>query len=103
MANIWEKAKSILSGNLNSGLSHLITTVWTVCRNIFWSQWVCSLLSLRFHWFWNFPQIRYNLNENELDGNVLVKFETNGEIQVQSESFGETLEMITFLSYENNI
>ena len=27
MANIWEKAKSILVGNLNSGLSYLITTV----------------------------------------------------------------------------
>ena len=27
MANIWEKAKSILAGNLNSGLSYLITTV----------------------------------------------------------------------------
>ena len=27
MANIWEKAKSILAGNLNSGLTYLITTV----------------------------------------------------------------------------
>ena len=27
MANIWEKAISILAGNLNSGLSYLITTV----------------------------------------------------------------------------
>ena len=27
MANVWEKAKSILAGNLNSGLSYLITTV----------------------------------------------------------------------------
>ena len=27
MANIWEKAISILVGNLNSGLSYLITTV----------------------------------------------------------------------------
>ena len=27
MANIWEKAKSVLEGNLNSGLSYLITTV----------------------------------------------------------------------------
>ena len=51
----------------------------------------------------NFPQIRCNLNEKELDGNVLVKFETNGEIQVQSESFGEILEMIILVSYENNI
>ena len=32
MANIWEKAYSILAGNLNLGLSYLITTVlpeWT--------------------------------------------------------------------------
>ena len=34
------------------------------------------------------------MNESELYGNVLVKFETNGEIQVQSESFGEIIEMI---------
>ena len=27
MANIWEKAFSILAGNLNSGLSYLITAV----------------------------------------------------------------------------
>ena len=27
MANNWEKAVSILAGNLNSGLSYLITTV----------------------------------------------------------------------------
>jgi hypothetical protein len=27
MANIWEKAISILAGNLNSGLSYLIITV----------------------------------------------------------------------------
>ena len=27
MANIWEKAISVLAGNLNSGLSYLITTV----------------------------------------------------------------------------
>ena len=27
MANIWEKASSILAGNLNPGLSYLITTV----------------------------------------------------------------------------
>ena len=27
MANIWEKAKSIRAGNLNSGLSYVITTV----------------------------------------------------------------------------
>ena len=27
MANIWEKAISTLAGNLNSGLSYLITTV----------------------------------------------------------------------------
>ena len=27
MANIWEKAISILAGNLNSGCSYLITTV----------------------------------------------------------------------------
>ena len=31
MANIWEKAKSILAGNLNSGLSYLITTVFKHC------------------------------------------------------------------------
>ena len=29
MANIWEKVISILVGNLNLGLSYLITTVWT--------------------------------------------------------------------------
>ena len=29
MADIWEKAKSILVGNLNSGLSYIITTVLT--------------------------------------------------------------------------
>ena len=27
MAKIWEKVESILAGNLNSGLSYLITTV----------------------------------------------------------------------------
>ena len=27
MANIWEKAVSILAGNLNSGFSYFITTV----------------------------------------------------------------------------
>ena len=31
MANIWEKAISILAGNLNSGLSYLITTVMAAC------------------------------------------------------------------------
>ena len=30
MANIWEKTKSFLTGNLNSGLSYLITTVNTM-------------------------------------------------------------------------
>ena len=31
MAKIWEKAISILAGNLNSGLSYLITAVLTSC------------------------------------------------------------------------
>ena len=39
MANIGEKAISILAGNLNSGLSYLITTVITV-------QFLDSALSL---------------------------------------------------------
>ena len=30
MANVWEKAKAISTGNLNSGLSDLITAVSTV-------------------------------------------------------------------------
>ena len=36
MANIWEKAITILSGNLNSGFSYLITTV------TFFSVWYDS-------------------------------------------------------------
>ena len=32
MAYIWEKAKSILAANLNSGLSYLITTVLFNCE-----------------------------------------------------------------------
>ena len=34
MANIWEKDISILSGNLNSGLSYLITTEVLKWKNI---------------------------------------------------------------------
>ena len=45
MANIWEKAISILAGNSNSGRSYLITTVL-----IFWTKWTnvtgCSAQSL---------------------------------------------------------
>ena len=33
MANIWEKSISILAGNLNSGLSYLITTVIAYLMN----------------------------------------------------------------------
>ena len=33
MANIWEKAISILAGNLNSGLSYLITTVAALIKS----------------------------------------------------------------------
>ena len=78
---------------MNSSLSYLITTVWTVCQVSFDRNVVLEIaLSLKFSS--NLPQIRCNLNESVFDGNVLV-FETNGEIQVQSESFGEILEMIT--------
>ena len=50
MANIWEKYISILAGNMNSGLSYLITTVvqsktgqfqvqtWSVMK-IVWGVW----------------------------------------------------------------
>ena len=34
MANIWEKAKSILAGNLNSGLSYLITAAFLSQQHI---------------------------------------------------------------------
>ena len=34
MANIWEKAKSILAGNLNSGLNYVFTTVTEGLYNI---------------------------------------------------------------------
>ena len=68
--------------------------MWTVCQVSFDRNVVLEIaLSLKFSS--NLPQIRCNLNESVFDGNVLVKFETNGEIQVQSESFGEILEMIT--------
>ena len=33
MANIWEKAISILEGNLNSGVSYLITTVAALIKS----------------------------------------------------------------------
>ena len=39
MANIWEKAVSILGGKLNSGLSYLITTV----RKLIICIWICSI------------------------------------------------------------
>ena len=35
MANIWEKAISILAGNLNSGLSYLFTTVHKIMQTQF--------------------------------------------------------------------
>ena len=38
MANIWEKANSILAGNLKSGLSYLNTTV---CDTYNTDAWAC--------------------------------------------------------------
>ena len=43
MARIWEKAISILSGNLNSGRSYLITAVHTS-----WINWLCLSTFLLF-------------------------------------------------------
>ena len=39
MANIWEKAVPILAGNLNSGLSYLITTVSRIQHH---EAWKCN-------------------------------------------------------------
>ena len=38
MANVWEKAISILAGNLNAGLSYLITTVTFI--------WICNVTAV---------------------------------------------------------
>ena len=52
MANIGEKAISILAGNSNSGLSYLITTVLVgICVKYFWAcllkaRWMAKILHL---------------------------------------------------------
>ena len=57
MANIWEKSITMLAGNLNSGLSYLITTV---THAIFYK---CVLLSSTIRRrIWNcFAQIKFNM------------------------------------------
>ena len=60
MANIWEKAISILAGNLNSGRSYHITTVpniWTTLKKIskFWFQSHFSASKIG----WIFPKKKF--------------------------------------------
>ena len=47
MANIWEKAISILAGNLNLGRSYLITTVQNMTFFAYWSRRDCIIESDR--------------------------------------------------------
>ena len=54
MANIWEKVISILAGNLNSGLSYLITTVcalvWGREYSVSSKVYVCKVDNQNLHW-----------------------------------------------------
>ena len=70
MANIWEKAITILAGDLNSGLSYLITAVQK--KSLIWSK--NANFKLKFYFCFLFqalerfsPEERDCYQENEID------------------------------------